>query len=133
MIPNRKRLGFLPGWRIFTYLIIASQVLMLGWLVASVASAAWHLDCGPLETMTCTDGTNAGPGIAALLVITIWALVTLILGALWLNTGHDKPHPCPACGHDVQFRTFECGQCLRLPASRTSHRSASFRHPLHHS
>lgn len=133
MIRNGKRLGFLPGWRIFTYVILAIHLLMLGWLIASVASADWHSGCGPLERMTCTGGTNAGPGIAALLVITVWALVTLILGPLWLSTGYDKTRPCPECRHEVEFGTFECGRCTFALGGGIRERSAYFDHRVPHS
>jgi hypothetical protein len=111
MTRNRKRLGFLPGWRIFTYVIIAINLLMLTWLIASVTSIRRHDGCGVLEKLTCADGTSAGPEVAALLVISIWALMILILGALWLNTGDDKTRPCRECGHEAVFGTLRCGHC----------------------
>ncbi|MDQ2751153.1 MAG: hypothetical protein M3Y44_16730 [Actinomycetota bacterium] len=111
MFQNAKCLGFLPGWRMFTYAIVATNLLMLIWLIASVTSAERHAGCGPLETMTCTSGTNAGPRIAALLVVTIWILVNLILGALWVNTGEDRARRCDECRDVAEFGRMGCGRC----------------------
>lgn len=30
---RQRRLAFLPGWRIFTYVILAFNVLMLAWII----------------------------------------------------------------------------------------------------
>jgi hypothetical protein len=133
MIRDGKRLGFLPGWRIFTYVILAIQILMLGWLIASVTSADRHPGCGLLEKMTCTGGTNAGPGIAALFVIAVWIVVTLILGPLWLRSGHDKTRLCRECGEPVAFGAFQCGQCANALRDDVHRYSAYFGRHVPHS
>jgi hypothetical protein len=126
-----KRLGLLPGWRIFTYVIIATNLLMLSWLIASVTSAASHHGCSPLEAMTCTGGSNAAPGVAALPVITICGLVNLILGALWLNTRLDMTRTCRACGRDSEVSAVRCRHSVHVfrngshQPSTSSHRHAS--------
>jgi hypothetical protein len=120
MIRDAKRLQFLPGWRIFTYVIIAANLLMLSWLIAGVTSADRHKGCGALEAMTCANGTSAGPVITALPIITICVLLNLILGALWLNTRQDKTRPCPECGREGGLGRFRCG-----------HSALSFRDGLH--
>jgi hypothetical protein len=133
MIRDGRRLGFLPGWRIFTYLIIATNLVMLSWLIASVASAERHNGCGPLDMMSCANGTNPGPGIAALPIITIWALVNLILGALWLNTREDKTRPCPKCGRESGFGRFRCGHTAFVSRDGSHRHSAYSNRRIPHS
>jgi hypothetical protein len=133
MTRNRKRLGFLPRWRIFTYVIIATNLVMLGWVITSVMSANSDKDCGRPQALTCTAGTDAGPGIAALAVIAVWVLLIVILGALWLNTGQDKTRPCPECGHDVDFGTFQCGHCAFAFRDRRHRHPAYFHRQVPHS
>ena len=115
-----KRLGFLPGWRVFTYVILLFNVAMLIWLIAG-ASAGHHAgtsDCGSLSAKDCQAAADVGTGIAVVALIAIWALCDVILGVLWLVTRSSK-RPCPVCGTGVRRGVFVCSSCghdfRRLP------------------
>ncbi|HEX8095063.1 hypothetical protein [Jatrophihabitans sp.] len=111
MARSGKRLGFLPGWRIFTYVILAFNLLMLIWIIGGISSANSSKDCGGLDADTCQAATDVGTGIAVFFIIVLWALGDIILGVLWLVTNRKRSRPCPACGTDVKNGTFECRKC----------------------
>jgi hypothetical protein len=112
MARNGKRLGFLPGWRIFSYVILAFNVLMLVWVIAGAASNSGHAtNCGSLDQQTCDSATHAGTAIGVGILIVFWALLDVILAVLWLVTNRKKSRPCPACGTPVKNGEFQCGRC----------------------
>jgi hypothetical protein len=111
MAQNGKRLGFMPGWRIFTYVILLFNLIMLIWIISGVASSGTPKDCGGLDVKTCTDASNVGTAIGAGLIIVLWALGDVILGVLWLVTNRKKTRPCPVCGSDVKKGVLSCRQC----------------------
>lgn len=112
MTKRDKRLGFLPHWRIFTYVILAFNLLMLIWVIAGAAGGSGQpTDCGVLDAETCNDASDAGTAIGVALLIMLWAFGDIILGILWLITNRKKTRECPACGHDVKKGIFVCNRC----------------------
>ena len=112
MARNGKRLGFLPGWRIFTYLILIFNLIMLIWVIAGIAgSSGTPSDCGSLDAATCNDAESVGTGIGIALLILFWALMDVILGVLWLVTNRKKSRSCPVCGQDVRKGVLQCKSC----------------------
>lgn len=111
MARNGKRLGFLPGWRIFTYVILAINLIFLIWVIAGANSGNGQpTDCNGLDAQTCNDAQNAGTAIGVGLIIVLWAIVDLILGVLWLITNR-KTRDCPVCGHNVKKGQMQCRNC----------------------
>jgi hypothetical protein len=112
---NGKRLGFLPGWRVGTYIVLAFNILMLVWLIAGVASATHNPSCGHTNQYftkhDCQSATDAGATIGAGILIFLWAIGDVILGVLWLVTNRKKTRECPACGTDVKKGLFTCRGC----------------------
>jgi len=109
--PRRRRLGFLPGWRIFTYVILAFNLLMLVWVIVGAASASGTpSDCGTLDAATCNSASDAGTAIGVGLLIVLWALGDVILGVLWLVT-RPRGRDCPACGERVRRGVMTCRSC----------------------
>lgn len=107
---RRKRLGFLPGWRIFSYVIIAFNLLMLVWLVTGVSSVA-HQSCDPaLSAQACTAAKQLGGGIGAALIIGLWVAGEVILGVLWLVT-RPRGRMCPGCGTNANKGVTVCQDC----------------------
>jgi hypothetical protein len=107
----RKRLGFLPDWRVFTYVILIVNLIFFIWAISAGASGAGHAsDCGTLSQQTCDDAAHAGAGIAVGIIIFIWAAVDVILGIVWLITRPTKRH-CPVCGTNVRKGQTECVSC----------------------
>jgi hypothetical protein len=112
MARNGKRLGFLPGWRIFSYAILIFNLLMLIWVIAGIASGSGHAtDCGTLDQQTCDNAAHVGTGIGVAILIVFWALLDVILGVLWLVTNRSKSRSCPVCGRDVKKGLVQCGNC----------------------
>lgn len=112
MARNGKRLGFLPNWRIFSYVILLFNLIMLIWAISAGASGSGQPDnCNGLSAHACNEAQNAGAGIAVVLIIVIWAIVDVILGILWLVTNRSKTRDCPACGRDVKKGQFVCKGC----------------------
>lgn len=112
MAANGKRLGFLPGWRILTYVILAFNILMLIWVIAGISSAnGTPEDCGSLDVQTCNDAEAVGTGLAVVFLIFLWAAVDVILGIIWLVTNRSKGRPCPHCGHEVKNGVVQCRSC----------------------
>jgi hypothetical protein len=107
-----KRLGFLPGWRIFTYVILAFNLLMLIWVIAGAASAnGTPTDCGTLDAQTCNDAADAGTAIGVGILIVLWVFGDIILGILWLVTNRGKKRDCPVCGKGVKKGAVTCRSC----------------------
>jgi hypothetical protein len=107
---NGKRLGFLPDWRIFTYIILAINAIFLIWIIAGTTSSNSTKDCGSLSAQACNDAQNVGKGIGATLIIILWVLVDIILLVLWLITNRKK-RDCPVCGHSVKKGQMVCKNC----------------------
>jgi hypothetical protein len=108
---KQKRAGFLPGWRKFTYVILAFNVLMLVWVIAGIASSSGNAtDCGSLSQETCNAAEDVGTGIAVFGVVVLWALVDVILGVVWMVTRGSK-RACPVCGNSVKKGMVVCPSC----------------------
>ena len=65
---RRRRLGFLPDWRLFTYVIVGFNLLMVVWMVGGAVSGAHQAvsDCAKqadLSFETCKAASNTGTGI----------------------------------------------------------------------
>ena len=90
----RKRF---PQWRIFTWVILAFNVVMLIWVITGIASGESCSGKTGYDLTQCEAG-HAGTGIG------------IILGVLWLIT---RPHKreCPACGNSVRKGVMQCSAC----------------------
>ncbi len=127
MAKNGKRLGFLPGWRIGTYVVLIFNALMLIWVISAVASASGDAtDCGTLSQETCNAARNTGTGIGVFLLIVLWAIVDIILGVIWMVTNNRNPaqsssvaptagstRACPFCAEPIQRAAVVCRHCGR--------------------
>ena len=124
MAKNGKRLGFLPGWRKGTYIILIFNLLMLAWVVSGAASASGTpTDCGTLSEEACNAASDVGTGIGVFLLLVLWAIGNVILGVIWLVTNRKKTRDCPVCGHDVKKGVVTCQACghdFRVPAAASS-------------
>src|SRR5688572_5135779 len=111
MADNKKRLGFLPGWRKGTYIILAFNLLMLIWVVGGASTASGTpTDCGTLSASLCNDAETVGAGIAVALLMTLWVFGDIILGVIWLVT-NNRGRQCPACGTNVKKGRTMCRPC----------------------
>ncbi len=112
MARNGKRLGFLPDWRIFTYVILVVNLLFLIWIIAGASSDndTSKKNCGSLSVKTCNDAQNVGKGIGVTVIVILWVLVDIILLVLWLITNRKK-RDCPVCGHSVKKGQMQCKSC----------------------
>jgi hypothetical protein len=123
MSQNGKRLGFLPPWRIMTYVVLLFNLIMLIWVIAGAASGSGQpSDCGTLDAQTCNDAQNVGTAIGVGLLIGLWVAGDIILGILWLVTNRKKSRDCPVCGRDVKKGLTVCRSCgydFRTAASHT--------------
>ncbi|WP_405364530.1 zinc ribbon domain-containing protein [Kitasatospora sp. NBC_00039] len=99
-----------PRWRIFTWVILAFNLIMLIWIITGVSSTAKNCKGLTGEALTNCQANNVGTGIGATLILVVWALGDVILGVLWLIT---KPHKryCPACGNGVRRGVLHCENC----------------------
>ena len=112
MASNGKRLGFLPGWRIGTYVVLAFNLLMLIWVISGASTAAGQpKHCHHLGPKLCNAASDTGTAIGVGLLIVLWALGNVILGVIWLVTNRKKTRECPACGTDVKKGLFACRRC----------------------
>lgn len=76
----------------FTWVILAVNVLFLIWIIVGVASGSGNAtNCGALSQQTCNDAGHAGTAIGVALIIVFWAVVDVILGVLWLVTRKREP------------------------------------------
>jgi hypothetical protein len=77
--------------RVFTWIILAINVLFLIWIIAGVSSVSSSA-CDPsLSQETCTATKEIGGGIGVLLIIFLWVAVDVILGIIWLVTRKKEP------------------------------------------
>lgn len=111
MSRNGKRLGFLPDWRIFTYVILAVNVLFLVWIIAGASAATHPGNCAGLSAADCQTAANVGAGIGVTIIIVLWVLVDIILGVLYLVTNRGRKRDCPACGVGVKRGLTACRGC----------------------
>lgn len=106
---RRHRRGF-PGWRPFTWVILAFNVLMLAWIIGAIASHASTCHGLTGGALTDCEASNTGLGIAATLLFVFWALGDVILGVLWLIT-RPRTRTCPVCGNGVKRGVTRCPHC----------------------
>lgn len=100
----------LPRWRIFTWIILAFNILMLIWVVSAIASHASTCHGLTGDALTNCEATNVGVGLAATLLFVFWALGDVILGVLWLIT-RPQTRACPVCGDSVKRGMTQCSRC----------------------
>jgi rubredoxin len=120
MIARRKRLGFLPGWRLFSYVIIVFNLIMLIWVIAGAVSGSHANNCASqtgdaFQTaqqaqQLCRAATNTGTAIGVGIVIALWVAGDVILGILWLIT-RPRGRTCPACGTNAKKGVTVCRGC----------------------
>lgn len=103
----RRRL--VPDWRLFTWVIVAFNVLMLVWIVTGAASVS-HSKCAGLSTQACTAAREVGGGIAVVALVALWVAGDVILGVLWLIT-RPRGRECPACGRRAKRGVLACTGC----------------------
>jgi hypothetical protein len=106
---GKVRRNWFPRWRIFTWVILAFNVIMLIWVITGTASGESCSGKTGYDLTECEAG-QAGTGIGVFLVILLWALGDIILGVLWLVTKPRK-RECPACGNSVRKGVMQCGAC----------------------
>jgi len=112
MAKNGKRLGFLPGWRKGTYIILIFNLIMLAWIISGASSASGDAtNCGSLSQADCNAAAGIGTGIAIMLLIPLWAMGDIILGVIWLVTNGKKGRDCPVCGTTVKKGVLVCQSC----------------------
>jgi hypothetical protein len=100
-----------PRFRVFTWIILAINVLFLIWIIGGASSAADNCDGQVGDALeACQAGTAVGAGIGVALIIGLWVAVDLILGILWLIT-RRKTRDCPVCGNDVKRGQTRCKKC----------------------
>ncbi len=105
--PRRVRL---PRWRIFTWVILAFNLIMLIWIIAGVSSNARNCSGLTGDALTNCEAGNVGTGIGATLIFVLWALGDVILGVLWLVT-RPRTRDCPVCGNSVRRGMTQCRNC----------------------
>lgn len=109
--PSRPHKGrrWLPQWRVFTWIILAFNLIMLIW---AITGASTGKSCKGLtgDALTNCQAGNVGTGIGVGLIILLWALGDVILGVVWLVTKPHKRH-CPVCGNPVRKGVMRCGEC----------------------
>lgn len=110
MAKNGKRLGFLPDWRIFTYVILVVNLIFLIWIITGASSGDDKKNCSGLTAQQCHDANTVGKGIGVALIIILWVIIDVILAILWLITNRKK-RDCPVCGHSVKKGQFTCKNC----------------------
>lgn len=101
---------WLPRWRVFTWVILAFNLIMLIWVISAIASNARTCNGLTGDALTNCEAGNVGVGAGVIILIVVWALVDVILGVLWLVT---RPHTrtCPVCGNSVHRGVTRCGSC----------------------
>lgn len=106
---GKVRRSWFPHWRIFTWVILAFNVIMLVWVVSGAATGESCSGKTGDELSLCEAG-QAGTGIGVFLVILLWALGDIILGVLWLIT-KPRRRMCPTCGNSVRKGVTQCSTC----------------------
>lgn len=78
--------------RVFTWVILAINILFLIWIIAGIASSSGHAtNCGTLDQSTCDSARDAGAAIGVGVIVFFWAAVDVILGVIWLVTRKREP------------------------------------------
>ncbi len=98
-----------PHWRIFTWVVVAFNVIMLIWIITGAASVS-HSPCHDLSTQTCTAAREVGGGIAVAALIALWVAGDVILGVIWMVT-RPRGRVCPACGTNAKRGVLACRSC----------------------
>src|SRR3954453_19209344 len=115
-LPHRKRQSAgvfprFPRFRVFTWIILAINVLFLIWIIGGTSSAADNCDGEVGDALSaCEAGTAIGAGIGAAMIIGLWVAVDIILGIIWLIT-RPKTRDCPVCGDYVKRGQTRCKKC----------------------
>jgi hypothetical protein len=107
--PAGPRRRLLPRWRIFTWVILAFNLIMLIWVITG-ATTAQSCDGRVGDALTRCQAGDVGTTIGVGLIILIWALGDVILGVLWLVTRPHRRH-CPTCGEYVRRGVTQCQSC----------------------
>lgn len=105
--PTRRRF---PRWRIFTWVILAFNLIMLIWVVSAIAANASTCSGLTGDALTNCKLNNVGTGIGVTALIVLWALGDIILGVLWLVT-RPRTRDCPVCGNNVRRGSTRCVAC----------------------
>lgn len=113
----RRPHRFRPRWRVFTWFVLAFNAFMLAWVVGVITSHASTCHGLTGSALTNCELDNTGIGIAATLLIVLWALGDVILGVLWLVT-RPRTRVCPVCGNTVKrgWTQCRCGYDFALQA-----------------
>lgn len=98
-----------PRFRVFTWIILAINVLFLIWIISGVAGRP-DASCTALDQETCQAASDVGTGIGALVIVFLWVAADVILGILWLIT-RPKTRDCPTCGRSVKRGVTQCKSC----------------------
>jgi len=128
LIGRRRLLGFLPNWRIFTYAILAVNVLFVVRVVVAAVSTGSSTNCGAADQKTCEAvlaPTAGGSQIAAaVFLFVLLAVVDVVLVVIWLATRPSK-YFCPRCRGAAVKGAVRCGHCglisehpIATPAAR---------------
>jgi hypothetical protein len=111
MAPPRKRLGFLPRWRIFTYVILVLNLVVLVWLIREIATDhTYSGTCGNMSTQTCQNARDFGLVIGVAIAVFLWLLADLFLGLIWLLT-RPRKRECPQCRFKTKRDEPRCSHC----------------------
>lgn len=91
--PKRRSRGrWRPHWRLFTWVIIAFNLVMLLWLIFGIVEANKDI-CAtkPPEVQdACRVGSDVGTVIGVGALVFLWMAGAVILGVLWLVTNSRK-------------------------------------------
>ena len=104
-----------PRFRVFTWIILAINLIFLIWIITGSASSGSTTakSCAG-ETgqalQTCQDAGHIGTAIGVGLIIALWVAADVILGILWLVT-RRKGRDCPVCGNSVKRGQTQCRKC----------------------
>jgi hypothetical protein len=110
LLGERSDMHF-PRFRVFTWIILAINVLFLIWIITGIASNnSTAADCGSLDRAACEAAENVGTAIGVGLIVGLWVAADVILGVLWLIT-RRKTRDCPACGRTVKRGQLQCKSC----------------------
>lgn len=102
----------MPKWRVFTWVILAVNLLFLIWVISGTSSASSN--CNGLTGRALSDcqaGTAVGASIGIGLIIVLWGFVDVILGVLWLVTRPKNRRICPSCGTEAKAGVTICKKC----------------------
>jgi hypothetical protein len=77
--------------RVFTWIILAVNVLFLIWLIAGIVGVSNSTCTGNMTQATCDSAKAIGGGIGAMLIIFLWVAADVILGIIWLVTRKKEP------------------------------------------